>query len=429
MKTRSIIAAMAALTGAANAGIPGTVACWGAGDVCCFDFNHGQSIVPAGLGACVEIAAGGTGEYGGHTVALRADGTVACWGAGLAYGNYPHRAQSVVPTGLVGVVRVAAGGYHSIAVLANGGVACWGDNGFGQCSLPALSGVTAADGGSYHSIALQSDGAVRCWGSNSSGQCGVPSDLGPARAIAAGAFHSVAALQNGTVRCWGSNGLGQSSAPAQAAFTKVAAGSFHTLALTASGAVSCWGAGGAGQSGNPNYGQSSPPAGLGVVTDISAGHLHSMALRADGTVVCWGDNTRGQCDAPAGNGHVRIAAGDLHAVAIRGIDTDADGVPDQIDNCPALPNPSQADCDLDGIGDACEIAGGAVDINLNGVPDSCECVADLFVDGRVDGADLAGLLTQWGPAGPATTSDLNRDGRVDGADLAILLIAWGPCSG
>jgi hypothetical protein len=79
------------------------------------------------------------------------------------------------------------------------------------------------------------------------------------------------------------------------------------------------------------------------------------------------------------------------------------------------------------VGDACEIAAGAPDINLNAIPDSCECIADLFVDGQVNGADLGALLSQWGPASAGTVSDLNRDGNVDGADLGYLLASWGPC--
>jgi hypothetical protein len=43
-------------------------------------------------------------------------------------------------------------------------------------------------------------------------------------------------------------------------------------------------------------------------------------------------------------------------------DTDGDGVPDHLDNCPRDPNPGQVDTDGDGVGDACdaETCGNAV---------------------------------------------------------------------
>jgi hypothetical protein len=110
-------------------------------------------------------------------------------------------------------------------------------------------------------------------------------------------------------------------------------------------------------------------------------------------------------------------------------DSDSDGSADCDDNCAALSNPTQVDCDSNGVGDVCEVAGGAPDFNQDTVPDSCQCLADLaLADHQVNGADLGALLAQWGPATANTISDLNRDGRVSGADLGYLLNAWGPCT-
>jgi len=109
------------------------------------------------------------------------------------------------------------------------------------------------------------------------------------------------------------------------------------------------------------------------------------------------------------------------------LDTDGDGRPDSADNCPTVTNPTQADCDGNGVGDACQ-AGGE-DSNQNDVPDYCECIGDLVLaDHRVNGADLGALLSQWGPATASTVSDINRDGIVNGADLGLLLTYWGPCT-
>ncbi len=55
------------------------------------------------------------------------------------------------------------------------------------------------------------------------------------------------------------------------------------------------------------------------------------------------------------------------------LDTDGDSRIDDCDNCPLFANPTQADCDSDGIGDVCATANGiSPDGNGNSVPDECE---------------------------------------------------------
>jgi hypothetical protein len=67
------------------------------------------------------------------------------------------------------------------------------------------------------------------------------------------------------------------------------------------------------------------------------------------------------------------------------LDSDNDGIADlfspDADNCPIHPNPDQADCDGDGMGDVCAIADGlSEDDNGNGIPDECELlVVDLDI--------------------------------------------------
>ncbi|MGB5419989.1 choice-of-anchor B family protein, partial [Algibacter sp.] len=51
------------------------------------------------------------------------------------------------------------------------------------------------------------------------------------------------------------------------------------------------------------------------------------------------------------------------------VDTDNDGIEDNLDNCPSIANPNQEDTDNDGIGDLCETIV-LVDTDSDGIPDS-----------------------------------------------------------
>jgi hypothetical protein len=87
-----------------------------------------------------------------------------------------------------------------------------------------------------------------------------------------------------------------------------------------------------------------------------------------------------------------------------------------------------ADCQPNGMADACDIADGTSrDFNGNGVPDECECLGDLDYDNDVDLADLAQLLSGYGLTSGAAyeDGDLDGDGDVDLSDLAELLGVYG----
>jgi hypothetical protein len=68
--------------------------------------------------------------------------------------------------------------------------------------------------------------------------------------------------------------------------------------------------------------------------------------------------------------------GDMPDAAVTATDTDGDGVPDALDNCPAIANPDQHDHDGDLRGDACDVcphvADTGADFDGDGVGDACD---------------------------------------------------------
>ncbi|MFM7134679.1 MAG: IPT/TIG domain-containing protein, partial [Planctomycetota bacterium] len=57
------------------------------------------------------------------------------------------------------------------------------------------------------------------------------------------------------------------------------------------------------------------------------------------------------------------------------------------------------------------------------------CFGDITGDALVDGADLAKVLSSWGPCpGNACGADLTGNGFVDAVDLAEVIVRWGYCA-
>ena len=69
-----------------------------------------------------------------------------------------------------GCIQVSAGSDHTCAVRANGSVACWGLNDYRQAAPPAGTGFTQVSAGSHHTCALKGDGSIVCWGDTSKRQ-------------------------------------------------------------------------------------------------------------------------------------------------------------------------------------------------------------------------------------------------------------------
>jgi len=133
-------------------------------------------------------------------------------------------------------------------------------------------------------------------------------------------------------------------------------------------------------------------------------------------------------DVPEGGEPVYVS---ISVLPLWSIDNDGDLIRDDEDNCPAVWNPSQADADIDGIGDACDpdndndgvlnasdncefVANpDQTDANQNGIGDACDPdLRDLDGDAVLDGVDNCPFVPNPGQA------DINGNGIGDACEEA-----------
>lgn len=168
----------------------GTAACWGddevgqCGDNTTAFMQNDTPVAVANLGSLLSISVGGS-----HVCALRADGTVWCWGddfydeLGDGGNNNGYSVVPVQAQGVSGAVAVAAGDGFTCTLLQTSAVVCWGSNTSGQLGDGTLndsatpvvamsSGAIALTTGEAHACVIKSDGTAWCWGSNGEDQLG-----------------------------------------------------------------------------------------------------------------------------------------------------------------------------------------------------------------------------------------------------------------
>lgn len=306
------------------------------------------------LEASAEIAAGPAGVVaaGGEQSCAVRSSQVWCWGAngagqlgdGTTTGRTSPVSVKTVDGPLSGVAAVAIGQAHACALRADGTLWCWGENRLGQlgdgtttgrsiaAAVPGIAGATAVSAAGWSTCVTLVDHTARCWGQNIHGEVGIgtwsTAVLSPAtplvtgiRDIYAGGNHTCSVLMDGSVRCWGLDDHGQLGdgtvgAPSMrfaphpgpaipAGAGTLALGPRHTCSTALDGAIWCWGEDAYGTLGDGTVASPTDRAVAAAVTGVSdavaaeAGNGHHCATRRAGTVACWGYNFAGTLGNPS----------------------------------------------------------------------------------------------------------------------------------
>ncbi|MDZ4122462.1 MAG: LruC domain-containing protein [Candidatus Cloacimonadaceae bacterium] len=239
----------------------------------------------------------------GLGVALWAQGTLVVWGTTLP------ELTSNIPTGN-DFIAVAGGEDFAVGLRSNGTLAAWGKNNNNIVSnTPTGNGFIAVSAGVSHAIALRANGTIAAWGNNNNNVVdGTPTANNFVK-IAAGPYHNLALRTDGTVVAWGDNSrLQVSQTPASETFIDIAAGHTFSVAVRSDGSIAFWGNSGGGNSLTP------VPAGNDFV-EVSAKYLHVLARKANGTIVAWGNATQ-NLNVPAGT-YIKMSAGWQGNLAMR----------------------------------------------------------------------------------------------------------------
>ncbi|MEO7387382.1 MAG: thrombospondin type 3 repeat-containing protein [Gammaproteobacteria bacterium] len=433
----------------------GDAKCWGRNNL----VQLGASIISTDLpqaetptdvyrmSSAMAIASGSA-----HSCVVLFTGEVQCWGNNnFRQTGYDQPALPSFPVTVPGIttaLNVSAGFEHTCAVLTSGIVQCWGRGDQGQLgngstansaapvTVTGITTATAVSLGDFHSCARLVGGALRCWGRNSEGQLGngtttqssvpvVVSGITTGSVVAAGGYHTCARLSTGEGRCWGRGDAGQLgngffvniSSPVVvtglAGAVNMDAGQSHTCAGLVGARIQCWGYNQFGQ-----LGSGPASAGVNSATPVNVNGINidaaGLSYSSDDPSVAIVDNAGTVRAVGLGDTLIR-ARYDSKQTATTftvAMDTDGDTVPDPIDNCPLVPNPTQCDSDNDGFGNHCD--------------------GDLNNNGFTNAQDTTLFRAQLGlPSNPPlyNQADLNCNGFVNSQDTTLFRQRLGKPSG
>lgn len=226
----------------------------------------------------------------GHTVALKADGTVVATRIDEKF----DLGQCDVD-GWKDIISVSAGGAHTVGLKADGTVVAtalvdredYDGADCGQCEVSGWADIVAISAGDFHTVGLKSDGTVVSTTVNDQydygferGQdnVGAWTDI---VAISAGVLHTVGLKSDGTVVAVGSNEYGQCEVSDWTDIVAVSAGCMHTVGLKADGTVVSTICTGDELYHDDRYSISN----WKDVVAVSAGYSIAVGLKADGTVM------------------------------------------------------------------------------------------------------------------------------------------------
>jgi alpha-tubulin suppressor-like RCC1 family protein len=263
----------------------------------------------------VEVGVGGV-----MGTARKEDGTVWGWGRSnttssvlgnggtpVAYGTMV-RAINSSGTALNGVTQISTGVGHTLALKADGTLWAWGDNSEGAIGIGTVTsanqlfpaqvkdaagnafvGVAAVSGGWRFSLAMKADGTAWGWGWAVNGQLGNNNNPNMLPAQPRNFPSPVAVLATGGAQLSGVN--------------QIVAGVDNGMARRNDGTVWIWGSGQLGQLGDGTVNSGALVAqrlndasGTAItgVRQMSAGYLHAMVLLTNGTALTWGANNYGE---------------------------------------------------------------------------------------------------------------------------------------